>query len=72
MTESLIILTLGKSLHAPSKEFFFFTCLHKKREGARIRTSDLRFMKHGPQPIELPLEDICQTTIQLIMSPLNF
>jgi hypothetical protein len=25
--------------------------------GGRIRTSDLRFIRHGPQPIELPLGD---------------
>jgi hypothetical protein len=36
--------------------FFFLTCPHKK-EGEGIRTSDLHFMRHGPQLIELSLRD---------------
>jgi hypothetical protein len=36
--------------------FFFLTCPYK-RKGEEIRTSDLRFMKRGPQLIELPLGD---------------
>jgi hypothetical protein len=38
--------------------FFFFsflTCSHKRGRG--IRTKDLRFMRRGPQPIELPIGD---------------
>jgi hypothetical protein len=39
---------------------FFFLHVHTKEGGGggkerRIRTSDLQFMKHGLQPIELPL-----------------
>jgi hypothetical protein len=34
---------------------FFLTCLHKRRN--KIRTSDLRFMRRGLQPIKLPLGD---------------
>jgi hypothetical protein len=35
--------------------FFLLTCSHKMGRG--IRTSYLRFMRCGPQPIELPIED---------------
>jgi hypothetical protein len=43
-----------QSFMLSSKCFFFLTCSHKKEE--EIRTSDLRFMRHGPQ-IKLPLKD---------------
>jgi hypothetical protein len=37
------------------KEFFYFlTCPHKGR-GRGIRTCDIRFIRRGSQPIELPL-----------------
>jgi hypothetical protein len=36
--------------------FFFFGHIHT-RGGEEIRTSDLRFMRRGPQPIELCLVD---------------
>jgi hypothetical protein len=62
----LLILTSNKM-----KIFtFFFTCPHKRR-GGEIRTSDLRFMRRGPQPIELPHEDLhlflFKLTIQIVM-----
>jgi hypothetical protein len=34
---------------------FFLTCPDKTRGGEEIQTSDLRFMRRGLQPIELPL-----------------
>jgi len=37
--------------------FLFLTCPHKRGERG-IRTSNLCFMMHGLQPIELPHEDI--------------
>jgi hypothetical protein len=37
--------------------FFILTCPHKREERRGIRTSDFRFMRRGPQPIELPLRD---------------
>jgi hypothetical protein len=40
--------------------FFFFTCPHKR--GGWIRTSDLRFIKRGPQLIELSLGTKIHTT----------
>jgi hypothetical protein len=30
------------------------------QEGEEIRTSEICFMRRGPQPIELPIEDIQQ------------
>jgi hypothetical protein len=36
------------------KEFFFFD-MSTQEGGGRIRTSDIRFMRHGPQLIKLPL-----------------
>jgi hypothetical protein len=36
--------------------FIFLTCLQKGR-GMGIRICDLRFIRHGSQPIELPLGD---------------
>jgi len=36
--------------------FFFFSCPRKNDE--EISTSDLCFMRHGLQPIELLLEDL--------------
>jgi hypothetical protein len=36
--------------------FFFFWQVHT-RGGGEIQTSDLCFLRRGPQPIELPLED---------------
>ena len=35
--------------------FYFFIFLHKDRE-RKIRTYDIRFIRRGSQPIELPLE----------------
>jgi hypothetical protein len=37
------------------KNIIFLICPHKG--GMGIQTSDLRFMRCGPQSIELPLED---------------
>jgi hypothetical protein len=37
--------------------FFYFLYVHT-RGGGEIRTGDLRFMRRGPQPIELPFGDI--------------
>jgi hypothetical protein len=34
-----------------------FTCLYKGMEKV-VRTNDIRFMKRGPQPIQLSLGDI--------------
>jgi hypothetical protein len=36
---------------------FILTC-HERVGGEEIRTYDLRFIKRGSQPIELPLRDI--------------
>jgi hypothetical protein len=36
-----------------AKIFFFFLHVHT-REEEKIRTSDLRFLRRGPQPIKLP------------------
>jgi len=45
-----------KLLHINSSNLFFFLFLHIYIIGGqRIRTIDLRFMRRGPQPIELPL-----------------
>jgi hypothetical protein len=37
--------------------FIFLTCQHKSSKERRIRTSDLCFIRRGPQPIELSLGD---------------
>jgi hypothetical protein len=38
----------------------FFFDMSTQEGGGGIRTSDLRFMRRGPQPIELPLRDKIQ------------
>jgi hypothetical protein len=49
--------------------FFFLTCPHKRGEGGGvIRTSDFCFMRHGPQPIKLLLENYKQLTLALLFS----
>ena len=37
--------------------FFFFKHIHTRGVGEGIRTSDIHFMRHGPQSIELPFGD---------------
>jgi hypothetical protein len=37
---------------------FYFFDMFTQKGGWMIRTSDFRFMRHGPQPIELPLRDM--------------
>jgi len=37
-----------------TNNFFFFFDMSTQEGGWGIRTSDLRFMMRGPQPIELP------------------
>jgi hypothetical protein len=39
-----------------TSRFFFFDMSTKEGRG-KIRTSDFRFIRHGPLPIELPLGD---------------
>lgn len=55
--------------------FFFLTCPHKRGEGGFERTSDLCFMRRGPQPIELPHGDATtlssQLYIELVCSLIN-
>jgi hypothetical protein len=55
-------------MHVIMKLFFFFflTCPHKR--GGEIRTSDLHFIRRGPQPIELPLGDCYYETFGIIHS----
>jgi hypothetical protein len=38
--------------------FFFFGHVHTRVGGGGIRTCDLRFIRRGSQPIELPLGNI--------------
>jgi hypothetical protein len=45
-----------------SKFFFFFFDMFTQ-EGGGIRTSDLRFMKRGLQPIELLIGGICYSKL---------
>jgi hypothetical protein len=37
--------------------FFFFFFMSTQEEGGEIQISDIRFMRRGPQPIEIPLGD---------------
>jgi len=46
-----------------SKFFFFFFFYMLTQEGGGIRTSDLRFMKRGLQPIELLIGSICYSKL---------
>jgi hypothetical protein len=43
--------------------FFYFTFPHKRG----IQTSNLRLMRRGPQPIELPLRDGFKSMLCLIL-----
>ena len=40
-----------------SEDFFFFLHVHARVEGGGIQTYDLHSIRHGSQPIELPLKD---------------
>jgi hypothetical protein len=40
------------------RDFYFFFDMSTQERGEEIRTSDLRFMRRGPQSIELPFWDI--------------
>jgi hypothetical protein len=58
-------------LHCLGFFFFFFICPHKR--GWWIRTSDLRFMRCGLQPIELPLVDhFCPALVSLLCVKIYF
>jgi hypothetical protein len=52
--QSLFIITKKKK-NSPILFFSFFFYMFTQEGGWRIQTSDLRFMRRGPQPIELPL-----------------
>jgi hypothetical protein len=43
--------------HSLSFFFIIFWHVHTRVGGWKIRTNDLRFIKHGSQPIKLPLRD---------------
>jgi hypothetical protein len=48
--------------------YYYLTCPHKER-GKEIRTNDLRFKRHDPQPIELPFRDVDMSLLKSTRMP---
>jgi hypothetical protein len=60
LTETTMVNTWVSLGRQKSLFFFFFFLYVHIRGGGGIRTSNLRFIKRSPQPIELPLGDLRQ------------
>jgi len=64
---------IGTFSNRDSMIFFFFFDMSTQKGRGRIRTNDLRFMRRGPQPTELPLENrfneisICKSGLATII-----